>query len=144
MLKSILTIGQSISVGCSMGYYYVTSDASSTTFWMLLRFVLFAVCIITYAFWFLSRYQLGQALTFLPTTHGRLIKTGVYAKFRNPIYLFGTVCLSSYLMLINKPVYLLALFVIVPLQVFRAAREASALRKKYDEEYDAYVQQVWI
>lgn len=144
LLKTVFTIGQSFSVGCSMGYYYINSDASSTMFWMTMRFFLLLVCIVAYFFWFLARYQLGQALTFMPSTNGPLIKSGVYAKFKNPIYIFGTICLTSYLLLINKPIYLLALIVIIPLQAIRASREAHVLRKKYDEEYDLYLQHVWI
>ena len=99
---------------------------------------------VSYALWFLARVQLGQSLVFLAKADGPLITTGLYKKFRNPIYLFGTVSLTSYLMLIDKPLYLLILFVLIPVQLIRSNLETRILRKKYDEQYDDYVKSVWI
>ena len=141
---SILTTAQSISVGCSMTYYYWHSEASCTTLWFVVRCILFLVAYLSYALWALARYQLGSSLAFTVSTDGPLITTGLYSKFSSPIYLFGTIALISYLFLINRPIWLCVLIILLPMQLFRSKKESRALMKKYDEQYEAYLQRVWI
>lgn len=144
MFKKVLATIQSASVGCSMSYYYFKSEPSETTIWLILRCLLILIWIASYLLWALARYQLGTALAFGVSTDGPFITSGLYSKFRNPIYLFGTIALTSYLLIINRPMWLLILLVLVPMQYVRSARESRALMKKYDEQYEAYLQQVWL
>lgn len=141
--KSLFTVGQSVSVGYSMISYYLKSETSSSTFWWIARVVLMLVSMASFLLWSLARYQLGASLTFLAKTDGPFITTGLYSKIRNPIYLFGTVSMSSYLLLINKPEWLLLLFVVVPMQIIRSNQETKVLRKKYDELYENYERKLW-
>jgi protein-S-isoprenylcysteine O-methyltransferase Ste14 len=144
LIKRVLATLQSLSVGCSMVYYYFMSASSSTSIWLIIRSILAVTSLMFYLLWALARYQLGASLAFTVTTDGPFIATGLYAKFRNPIYLFGTFALMTYLLAICRPRWLLILLVIVPMQYVRAARESKALKKRYDEQYDAYLKQVWL
>jgi protein-S-isoprenylcysteine O-methyltransferase Ste14 len=111
--------------------------------WFAVRLFLLVVSASAYILWALARYQLGRSLSFGVTTDGPFITTGLYSKFSNPIYLFGTIALTSYLLLINRPIWLCILFVLLPMQYIRARRESRALLKKYDDRYEAYVASVW-
>ena len=142
--KLCFTVVQSVSVGCSMIYYYWRSETSGSTYWLIFRSLLLIASLIAYTLWFTARIQLGNSLTLLAKTDGPFITTGLYSKFRNPIYLFGTISLSTYLLVIHKPKYLCLLFVLVPVQFVRAFAESNALRRKYDEKYEEYEKQVWI
>ncbi len=142
--KSVFTIGQSVSVGYSMVRWYLESDLSSSTFWFILRLVLLFVCLVSFLLWSVARYQLGASLTFLARTDGPLITNGLYSKIQNPIYLFGTISLSSFVLLINRPMWLLLLVIIVPMQIVRSKHETKVLLEKYDEVYEDYLRQLWI
>lgn len=142
--KSLFTVGQSVSVGYSMIRWYLESDISSSTFWFRLRLVLLVVCFTSFVLWSIARYQLGASLTFLARTDGPLITNGLYSKIRNPIYVFGTISLSSFVLLINRPKWLLILLIIVPMQIVRSNQETKVLAEKYDEVYEDYASQLWI
>lgn len=141
--KSVFTVGQSVSVGYSMISYYLQSETSTSTFWWMVRLALLLVSTTSFLFWTLARYQLGSSLTFLAKADGPLITTGLYSKIRNPIYVFGTISMSSYLLLINKPEWLLLLLVVVPMQIIRSNQETKVLRKKYDDLYENYERTLW-
>lgn len=51
--------------------------------------------------------------------------------------------MSSYLLLINKPEWLLLLLVVVPMQIIRSNQETKVLRKKYDDLYENYERTLW-
>jgi protein-S-isoprenylcysteine O-methyltransferase Ste14 len=126
-----------------MTYYYIHSEPSSSTLWFAVRLLLLTISASAYTLWALARYQLGRSLAFGVTTDGPFVTTGLYSKFTNPIYLFGTIALTSYLLLINRPIWLCILIVMLPMQYIRAQREARALLKKYDDRYEAYLASVW-
>ena len=142
--KGIFTICQSLSVGYSMVNYYLKSAPSSSFIWIIIRAVLLVASFLSFLLWSIARFQLGVSLTFLPRTNGPLITKGLYSKIRNPIYLFGTISLSSYALLINQPQWLLLLILIVPMQIIRSNQEAKILRKKYEDTYEEYEKKLWI
>ena len=109
-----------------------------------MRGLLLLIAILSYLLWALARYQLGRSLVFGSISDGPLVTTGLYAKFRNPIYLFGTISLTFYLLAICRPWYLCLLLILLPMQYVRMKREARALSKKFDEQYENYVRDVWI
>ncbi|KAJ1427471.1 hypothetical protein B484DRAFT_397198 [Ochromonadaceae sp. CCMP2298] len=140
------TVLQSASVGCSMLYYFAHSPHSSSSVVAGVRCVLFAASLVSYVLWFAARVQLGSKgnLTVLARSNGPLITTGLYSRLRNPIYVFGTVALTTYLLAISRAWYLLVLLVLVPLQLFRSFVEAKVLRRKFDEQYEEYIKRVWM
>jgi protein-S-isoprenylcysteine O-methyltransferase Ste14 len=127
-----------------MAYYYIHSEPSANMLWFSVRLFLLAVSVGAYMLWALARYQLGRSLAFGVITDGPLVTTGLYSKFTNPIYLFGTIALTSYLLVINRPIWLCILLLLLPMQYIRAHRESKALLKKYDDRYEAYLASVWI
>ena len=151
-----MIIIQSLSVGCSIIYYSINYSLIDDTkknygedniYMKIIRFLLFIISIITYILWFIARLQLGISLTYKIQSNGPLIMKGLYSKFKHPIYYFGTISLITYLFSINQLSYnrlSFILLILIPIQIIRGILEERVLRKKYDDEYDNYVKQLWI
>jgi protein-S-isoprenylcysteine O-methyltransferase Ste14 len=111
--------------------------------WTAARIVGLCLAILGFGLWTLARFQLGAS--FAVTAQARqLVTHGLYAKFRNPVYLFGSLLISGYILLLGHQALLLIFLVIVPLQVWRARKEAGVLEAKFGEEYRAYRAGTWM
>lgn len=92
--------------------------------------------------WAIARIQLGRSFS-VRAKATELVTHGIYSKIRNPVYAFGTVLLVGFVLWFNKPIWLLALVVIVPLQIMRARKEAQVLEAKFGDAYRAYRAKTW-
>jgi len=72
-----------------------------------------------------------------------LVTSGLYARIRNPIYVFGSLTVAGIVLWAGKPWLLLAFAVLAPLQVYRARKEEHVLAEKFGEAYRAYKQKTW-
>jgi protein-S-isoprenylcysteine O-methyltransferase Ste14 len=89
-----------------------------------------------------ARIQLGRAFS-LRAKATRLVTTGLYARIRNPIYIFGCFFFLGLAMFIPAWWPLLALVIVIPMQIVRARREAAVLEASFGDEYRRYRQQTW-
>ncbi len=89
-----------------------------------------------------ARLQLGDSFSVRPQAR-HLVTTGLYSRIRNPIYLFGVIGLSGLALYFERPVLLLLLLVLVPLQIRRAKAEERVLTEKFGDEYVRYKAQTW-
>jgi protein-S-isoprenylcysteine O-methyltransferase Ste14 len=89
-----------------------------------------------------ARVQLGSAFSVRPKAE-ILVTTGIYAKVRNPIYLFGSLTLAGVALMIGKPWLLLAFLVVVPMQIYRSRLEERVLAERFGQEYLSYKQKTW-
>jgi protein-S-isoprenylcysteine O-methyltransferase Ste14 len=95
-----------------------------------------------FTLWVTARLQLGDS--FSVSAHARqLVTRGLYSKIRNPIYVFGAIALCGLVLAIGKPIFLLGLLVIVPLQIKRAAVESKVLEDKFGDAYREYRLKTW-
>ena len=86
--------------------------------------------------------QLGASFSLTPQAR-KLVTRGLYSKVRNPIYVFGLITIAGVVLYWNRP-YLLWIFaVVIPLQAWRARKEARVLEEKFGEDYRAYRRQTW-
>lgn len=96
-----------------------------------------------YALWFIARAQLGRSFTPRPEAR-ELVTTGLYSRFRNPIYVFSTVGLSGLCLAMRwyapGAVYLLVVSLI---QWRRARVEAAVLEEKFGDRYRQYRARTW-
>ncbi|HTM87354.1 MAG TPA: isoprenylcysteine carboxylmethyltransferase family protein [Terriglobales bacterium] len=111
--------------------------------WTPLR--IFGLCLATAAFvlWSAARFQLGNSLT-VSAQARQLVTRGLYAKIRNPIYVFGSLFIAGYILLLDRPRWLLMFLVIIPLQLWRAGKEARVLEATFGEAYRAYRARTWM
>jgi protein-S-isoprenylcysteine O-methyltransferase Ste14 len=91
----------------------------------------------------IARYQLGRSFAVRAEAH-QLVTRGIYSKIRNPIYVFGTVMIAGFVLIINKPVGWLFVLVVVILQIGRAHREARVLEAAFGDAYREYRRKTWL
>jgi protein-S-isoprenylcysteine O-methyltransferase Ste14 len=110
--------------------------------WGVLQAV--GVCLlgVGFALWTLARFQLGTSFT-VQAEARQLVTHGLYAKIRNPIYVFGSWVIAGMILVSGRPVWLLIFCVIIPLQIWRSGKESSVLEAKFGEEYRNYRAQTW-
>jgi protein-S-isoprenylcysteine O-methyltransferase Ste14 len=89
-----------------------------------------------------ARYQLGRSFA-IKAEANRLVTHGVYSKIRNPIYLFGTVLIAGFVLLIHHPLLWLLVPAVILMQMVRAHREARVLEAAFGDAYREYRRKTW-
>lgn len=89
-----------------------------------------------------ARLQLGASFSVRPEAR-KLVTNGLYSRIRNPIYLFGGLALAGIILVLNKPWYLLAFVVVIPVQILRMRREEKVLTEAFGETYLEYKERTW-
>ncbi|MGB9402371.1 MAG: methyltransferase [Candidatus Acidiferrales bacterium] len=126
-------------VVCGAGYmfWYVRNDP-----WPVMRVA--GACLIAPAvlLWAVARNQLGTSFSVRAEARA-LVTHGLYARIRNPIYVFGSVFIVGICLFFERPIFLLLFVAIIPMQIVRARREAAALEAKFGDAYREYRRKVW-
>jgi len=92
--------------------------------------------------WALARTQLGASFSRRAEAR-RLVTHGLYARIRNPMYLFSELATLG-LIIFAGWWWLLLLFVVtIPMQVWRARNEARVLEATFGDEYRPYRKRRW-
>jgi len=103
-----------------------------------------AMAAIGFSLWFTARLQLGKSFALLPQAQA-LVTTGLYSKFRNPIYLFGGLAYGGLFIAWGKVIPLIFFFLVYPpYQFLRARKEAEVLEKAFGDEYRRYKASTWL
>lgn len=93
--------------------------------------------------WATARLQLGDSFS-VSAQAKKLVTHGLYSKIRNPVYMFGAVGISGLALAVGRPIFLLVLLLIVPLQITRASAESKVLEEKFGNAYRDYRRQTWL
>lgn len=144
LFQLFMTIVQALSVLISLYHYYTSLPPCPSVFRYVIRIILLICTLLFFSLWLISRIQLGAMLTFQAKANGSLVTTGLYSKFKHPIYYFGTVSLAFFILLIEQYRYLLVFCILIPFQMYRAAKETKVLKDRFDDLYMDYVEKVWI
>jgi protein-S-isoprenylcysteine O-methyltransferase Ste14 len=90
----------------------------------------------------IARVQLGNSFSVTAqATH--LVTRGIYARIRNPIYVFSTLVFAGLFLYVDRPLLLLALIPIGFIQFVRAGREAKVLEQRFGDAYREYRARTW-
>jgi protein-S-isoprenylcysteine O-methyltransferase Ste14 len=100
------------------------------------------LAVIGIVLWIAARMQLGNSFSVRPRAKA-LVTSGIYARIRNPIYVFSTLALTGLALYCGKAGLLLLLAILIPMQIARARAEAAVLRKRFGEEYVRYRAGTW-
>lgn len=111
--------------------------------WTVMRAAGLAIMVPTFVLWGLAHIQLGDSFS-VKAEACQLVTTGIYSRFRNPIYVFGGVGMAGFILAIRRPWFLLAFVVLVPLQLVRSRREARVLEDKFGDAYREYRAKTWM
>ena len=82
--------------------------------------------------------DLGESETCARVDHTRVDRQSF------PIYAFGSLFIAGFILLLGRPQWLLIFLLIIPLQLWRAGKEARVLEAKFGEEYRAYKARTWM
>jgi protein-S-isoprenylcysteine O-methyltransferase Ste14 len=107
-----------------------------------LRIAGLAIALPALALFIAARIQLGSAFS-VQAKATTLVTTGLYSRIRNPIYVFGALAVTGFILLVNQPWWLLLFVVLIPIQIVRSRREARVLEEKFGEAYREYRKKTW-
>ncbi len=89
-----------------------------------------------------ARLQLGGAFS-VQAKATTLVTSGLYARIRNPIYVFGALFIAGIIIWFGRPWLLLIFVILIPLQILRSRKEAKVLEEKFGPAYVAWKQKTW-
>lgn len=89
-----------------------------------------------------ARIQLGRAFSLRPRAKV-LVTTGLYARIRNPIYLFGALGLAGLTLWADRPKFLLVFLIVIPVQAYRSRQEQRVLAARFGTAYTEYKKKTW-
>ena len=89
-----------------------------------------------------ARVELGNSFSVTPQARA-LVTTGVYRKIRNPVYVFSAIGIAGFVLYVARPMWLLLLLALLPMQVLRAQAEGRILEAVFGEGYRAWKRQTW-
>jgi protein-S-isoprenylcysteine O-methyltransferase Ste14 len=110
--------------------------------WDALRIAGLVLAVLGFLLLTVARAQLGRSFSVTPQAR-QLVTTGLYRRIRNPVYVFGTVCLFGFVLFAHMPKVLWLVLLLIPLQVVRARAEARTLERKFGDDYRAWKRQTW-
>lgn len=101
-----------------------------------------AVAVAGFALWMLARIQLGGSFS-VSAEARKLVTTGLYSKFRHPIYLFGGVGFTGLFIAWGRLIPFLVYAGIYSIQILRIRKEQAVLEQAFGEEYRRYKAKTW-
>jgi protein-S-isoprenylcysteine O-methyltransferase Ste14 len=100
------------------------------------------LAVVGISLWGLARIQLGSSFSVGPQAR-RLVTTGLYSKFRNPIYLFGGIGYLGLLIALGNWIVLALFLAVNSLQIPRIRTEEKVLEAAFGESYRRYRAMTW-
>ena len=110
--------------------------------WNAVQFVGIALTALGFILWSTARFQLGRSFSITAQAR-QLVTRGIYSKFSNPIYIFGSCLIVGIILTIGRPIWLLVFVAIIPLQIWRANKETKVLEAAFGDEYRKYRAETW-
>lgn len=110
--------------------------------WNAQRYAGTILALVGASFIVIARYHLGKSFSVRPEAH-ELVTTGIYARIRNPIYVFGAVLVAGLFLVLQRPALWILWFVMVIIQTIRAKKEARVLEAAFGDAYREYRRKAW-
>jgi protein-S-isoprenylcysteine O-methyltransferase Ste14 len=127
-----------IVAGCALIWFIFKTPCK----WNLQRGLGAALMLIGMGGAAVARVQLGRSFAIRAKAH-QLVTRGLYSKIRNPIYVFGTVMVAGFLLILHQPVGWLFFVLMIVIQIIRAHREARVLEAAFGDTYRDYRSKTW-
>jgi protein-S-isoprenylcysteine O-methyltransferase Ste14 len=89
-----------------------------------------------------ARLQLGRAFS-VEAKATELVTSGLYARIRNPIYVFGGLIIFGVIVFTGRPWFSLIFAILIPIQVYRSRKESRVLEAKFGAAYVEYKRKTW-
>jgi len=110
--------------------------------WTTLRIAGVIVALTGYLLFITARLQLGKSFSVGPQAK-QLVTHGLYARIRNPIYVFVGVMWFGLIVALQLNWLFLPYLALLVMQLIRAGREAKVLQERFGPVYLNYREQTW-
>jgi protein-S-isoprenylcysteine O-methyltransferase Ste14 len=101
-----------------------------------------AIFVPAFLLFLLARIELGRAFS-IKAKASTLVTTGLYARIRNPIYVFGGLMSVGMIIFAHRPWWLVIWVPLIPLQLLRVRKEEQVLEAKFGDVYRDYKRRTW-
>ena len=123
-------------------YLAFSAFVISRATWHAREIIGISIAIAGFALWMTARFQLGGSFT-VSAQARKLVTTGLYSKFRNPVYYFAAVAFAGLFIVIGNPVLVLVFILFYSYQIPRMRKEAKVLEQAFGDEYRRYRAKTW-
>ena len=110
--------------------------------WKLRTWVGLILAVIGLALWMTARFELGSSFS-VRAQAKTLVTTGLYARFRHPIYLFGLVAYVGAFLIWGRWSPFLCFLLVYTIEIARLRNEERVLEAAFGQEYLAYKAHTW-
>jgi protein-S-isoprenylcysteine O-methyltransferase Ste14 len=110
--------------------------------WPPLKIAGFVVMLLSGILLTIARLQLGNSFSITPQATA-LVTHGLYAKIRNPVYIFSAILLVGLALFLSQLKFLWLLVVLIPMQILRARKESEVLEAQFGDAYRQYKSTTW-
>jgi protein-S-isoprenylcysteine O-methyltransferase Ste14 len=100
------------------------------------------LAVLGYTLLITARMQLGKSFAVTPQAKA-LVTHGLYARFRNPIYLSVDVMWFGLILVLHLCWLFVPLLLLIVFHLFRARREAAILQETFAQAYIDYQKHTW-
>jgi len=135
-----LNLGTLIPVAVILGF--VAFRYGGRVAWTPWQVAGLAIFVPSFLLFVLARIELGRAFS-IKAKASTLVTTGVYARIRNPIYVFGALMSVGILVFVQRPWWLLIWVPLIPVQLLRVRKEEQVLEAKFGDAYRDYKRRTW-
>lgn len=108
----------------------------------ILTYIGLAIMTPSFILLIIARLQLGASFQ-ISAAANKLVTTGLYKKFRHPIYYFSLLLISGYGIFVHQPLVGVFCIAIIVVQLKRIKNEEKVLEEKFGEEYLTYKKTTW-
>lgn len=126
------------ALGCGL----VVFQHPTVQSWTAWRIAGAAIAVPAAALFVLARIQLGRAFS-VRAKASTLVTAGLYARIRNPIYVFGGLMIVGIVIFAHRLSWLLIFVVLIPVQLLRVRKEEQTLEAKFGDAYREYKRRTW-
>ncbi len=135
-----LNLGTLLLVVVVLGFFvFRFGGAVAWTPWQITGVAIFVPAFVLFL---LARIELGRAFS-IKAKATTLVTTGLYARIRNPIYVFGGLMSVGIFIFVHRPWWLLIWVPLIPIQMFRVRREEQVLEATFGDAYREYKRKTW-
>jgi len=92
--------------------------------------------------WIVARWQLGRSFSVRARAR-ELVSSGLYARIRHPIYLFGGLAWTGALLILLGWRGLIVGGIVALVEIWRARREERVLAQAFGAQYEEYRRKTW-
>ena len=131
-----------IAIPIVFGLLYLFVPGVKGQPWPPLRLLGAILAVLGYILLITARMQLGRSFAVTPQAK-ELITHGLYARFRNPIYLSVDVMWFGLILVLHLYWLFVPLLLLIAFHLIRARREATILQEAFAQAYIDYQKHTW-